>query len=687
MSIQSNSLVNIAFAQLIEGKVSTQLIRSLEGIPTELLGSLSKLDLSKRALWQDLPRVLRMVLSCAPNVVELDVSHNATGLRDAIASVVELFKAGLAPKLEALVWSYDRHVSNAGAKVLAEGLPYLPALRRLHLDFINVGDEGTAALAARLRAGATPRLRVLSLRNGKLPTYEMRRDGEDVAAALRCRVGNTGAAALAVAFEEEAAVPLLEVLDLHGNHVRGDGFRALARSFERLPCLTAVNIGGNPVGVMSESLEGSALDALPQRMPQLRTLDLSDCFLYNSDASALVDMLRRGFAPLLTVLVLDSNRLTQNGALALIAALPSLPQLTSFSMKNSFTGISAAAVAAGKACTEAFAACLKLGHLPLLECLDLSDNELSDAGVAAQLASQLCNVPRLTVLRLQGIRDRYAGCFSHSVLNAASATALATVAFPVLTRLVELRLGYNNIRDEGAMALAAGLKCLPELRTLDLSRNEITATGGRGIFQHLCWLQHLEELRFDGNAVGPDGIYALAANLHFTPLLTTLSLVRLTPASGVATADGVTRFVLQESTSLSTSRLSLLEGDHWKALADVIGKGCIPRLRQLDLDNNCIGYHIIQLAAALRSVPQLEVLRLAHNYVGERAAAALAEHLPSVPRLTELSVIDGNFNDAAATILAPASRHLPLLMVVSPDTIKRFVPLLDQSPYLRYYSY
>jgi hypothetical protein len=136
-------------------------------------------------------------------------------------------------------------------------------------------------------------------------------------------------------------------------------------------------------------------------------------------------------------------------------------------------------------------------RLANLTCLDLSWNQLGDAGAAALATSQ--HLTRLTLLDL-----------SWSQIGDDGATALAES--PHLTRLTVLKLPENQLGDEGAAALAASPH-LATLNHLDLSKNNIGDAGASALAAS-PYLSKFTDLLLYDNDIGPDGAAALAASPH-----------------------------------------------------------------------------------------------------------------------------------------------------------------------------
>ena len=88
-----------------------------------------------------------------------------------------------------------------------------------------------------------------------------------------------------------------------------------------------------------------------------------------------------------------------------------------------------------------------------------------------------------------------------------------------------LDLGYNSITDEGAEALAAGLKANSSLQVLDLGYNEITDEGAEALAAGLKANSSLQQLDLKFNKITDKGGETLAARLKASSSLKQLSWV------------------------------------------------------------------------------------------------------------------------------------------------------------------
>ena len=183
-----------------------------------------------------------------------------------------------------------------------------------------------------------------------------------------------------------------------------------------------------------------------------------------------------------------------------------------------------------------------------LEVLDISGNEVGDAGIEA-LASAI-------VLRS-------------------------------LTGLRELKLPLNSISNAGVVALAAALRSLPglQLEVLNLDHNWIGANGSIALAGAIRAGVHVRRLMLAGNNVGERGGSALAASLPFNRRLTSLNLY----SNSIGTRGAVAFATALSGGASDLERLSLAynyidadgEAEGAAALADAMRRG--RALRSLDL--------------------------------------------------------------------------------------------------------
>jgi hypothetical protein len=98
-------------------------------------------------------------------------------------------------------------------------------------------------------------------------------------------------------------------------------------------------------------------------------------------------------------------------------------------------------------------------------------------------------------------------------IDAQGAKAIASVL--PQTQFTAMWLGRNNLGDEGAAAIADGLRGKNKITHIQLDRNNIGDDGAKAIAAALPEARHLSRLWLDGNNIGRDGAVALA---EFLPM-------------------------------------------------------------------------------------------------------------------------------------------------------------------------
>ncbi|XP_067084506.1 NACHT, LRR and PYD domains-containing protein 12-like isoform X2 [Osmerus mordax] len=172
---------------------------------------------------------------------------------------------------------------------------------------------------------------------------------------------------------------------------------------------------------------------------------------------------------------------------------------------------------------------------PLLRDLDLSNSDLKDSGMkllSAVLEDPLC---KLETLRLSGCHITEEGCaslgsvlkstsflrqldLSNNDLKDAGMKLLSAGLGNPLCKLETLRLSGCHITEEGCASLGSVLKSTSFLRQLDLSNNDLKDAGMKllsaGLGNPLC---KLETLRLSGCLVTEEGCASLASALRSNP--------------------------------------------------------------------------------------------------------------------------------------------------------------------------
>ena len=356
-----------------------------------------------------------------------------------------------------------------------------------------------------------------------------------------------------------ATLSSLEILDLSRNEMKDEGAIALAHALGDLRSLRTLELGlKNTIGTSSfnalvakvagltslqrlilpndpqgEEWECAALGAALQDLTALQELDLSGNFLaVGSDGPETFGKVCGLHSSLQELRLANTNLAAErfNGFWieGFLQTIPgdgaSLRRLDLNANGFNTDGCNALAKV--------------LVHLPLLEELDISDNEINEGGVGALcgaltghnlqtlrmegndlgpagvrlLAPVLSAMPGLTSLSL---RDNY---LNQGVLD-------LVVALP--ETLEELDLSSNKMFDAGVAELAKSLGRVPALKKLVLEENDISDSGVQALAKHLESTpnkQSLVSLSLIHNSIGDSGCAALMAAVSLNPLFQVLLL-------------------------------------------------------------------------------------------------------------------------------------------------------------------
>jgi uncharacterized protein (TIGR02996 family) len=367
---------------------------------------------------------------------------------------------------------FGNRLDSIGAKRLAES-SLIGRLTHLNLQGNNFGSEGVKALI-QSRHGSVLRSLILS---GNQVT------DEGIVALARC--------------------PLLDHctwLELAHNPITEDGARALFNS-PHVARLTHLRLGGD-IGYIGIMNLGESQD-----LPNLTSLDLG----YGREVIRDTEVRTLAESELCARLLhlgLTNSRVARDGLEALAAAAGA-GRLRSLNLSYGWA-LDAAAV---RALVEGFAQ-------SALVSLDLGGCPLRTSGAAVLAESRLP-----ASLRWLDLRNNY--FYPDDVALLASSG--------VLSRLAYLDLSQNNLKNEGAKALAAA--DLKNLTSLNLRSCNIGAEGAKALAGS-PWLANLGEISLGFNRLGDSGVKALAASPYLARLRSLdLGETRLTGAGALALAE------------------------------------------------------------------------------------------------------------------------------------------------------
>lgn len=467
------------------------------------------------------------------------------------------------------------------------------------------------------------------------------------------QIGTKGCLLLADAFKANRDLPL-RVLNIQGNDVGDDGAKSLRDALSGRVTLEELRCGNNSISYLG-LLE---LAELACTLPTLRVFDVDSprFSVYGEDGGDPLFESEQGDAPLkprpavlaiaklctvnanLEELGLESCEVIwEETATILEAALVyrSLRHLRLGQDRLNLKGVTSLAylLAAEDCRLESLSlANTKLGgkltktianaleNNTSLTFLDLNHADIGIRGCKA-VSKMLLSNKGLRRLNLEGGQEDLGpdeiGLLSESLVTGAPA-------------LEELRLGWNNVTDQGAQRLASVLDHCPTLKVLGLEQARITDTGARALAAVLA------TGKTDRHNVPGSSLEVL--NLHSN---------KIGSAGGEALADALPRNRSLKELDLSSNRIrsqgALRFGPSLKRNVT---------LENLNLDGNGIGARgAAAFASALAVNSSLRILSLSRNPIGADGAEALADGISRNQGLQVLKLKECQIEDEGETAL------------------------------------
>ena len=272
--------------------------------------------------------------------------------------------------------------------------------------------------------------------------------------------------------------------------------------------------------------------------------------------------------------------------------------------------------------------------------LDLCDNEIGDAGVAA-IASALIAHPALTTLVVRA-----------NEVGDAGATALAA-AIRSNGALRELDLGDNNVSCRGAVDLLCALAGNDKLADLNLGTNRLADTIHAGrVEAALAGNCALKQLDLGANALGPHAATMFGGVLKTNSTLEALDLgankigsLGAEKLAQAVQANNTLRTLMVDDNAIGSSDDPAL--DAWRALGCALAANTA--LQWLSVGMNTIGDSgATQLMDAMTQNSTLASLDIAHGHIGSHGATAVAEALQRNSALTQLDLHHNDWDNSCA---------------------------------------
>ncbi|MDB5840668.1 MAG: hypothetical protein JWQ23_2620 [Herminiimonas sp.] len=253
-----------------------------------------------------------------------------------------------------------------------------------------------------------------------------------------------------------------------------------------------------------------------------------------------------------------------------------------------------------------------------------------------QLIGWLLEHEQYNALTWMSMKSEITSCFN---LNGEKVQNLAywLKDSPPVERLV---LIWQEIGDEGAIAIASALKVNSALKILDLTGNNIGKEGAKALSSALDKNETLTSLNLSSNKIGATGTSELVPGLKKSTTLLALDLSKNRVGDdGAAEVESL----LKENHTLRTLELRENKITEVGATSLAFGLKGNNALAKLDLGENQIGDDgATALASVFKVNQKLAELILWYNDIGEDGVTALASGLKGNRTVT---MLDLDFNE------------------------------------------
>lgn len=232
--------------------------------------------------------------------------------------------------------------------------------------------------------------------------------------------------------------------------------------------------------------------------------------------------------------------------------------------------------------------------------------------------------------------------------------------------LRHLDLSYSGLGDEEMKAVIDALKFVPHLKSLNLSGCKLTQISMTYLCEKLSCIHELVSLSLENNIdIGAEGVKALAEGLHKVPRLESLSLHDVNRNTDSAKETSRVIYTSLGQAFAHCPRLTRLDMS-----ANLLHQGkfvgdCIkmaPKLISLDLSGNAFQDEGVEsLAEVLPCLQGLSELSLNRNYITCNGLTSLCESLKHASNLRKLSLKSNLISDVGVAALANTVPHMCLL--------------------------
>ncbi len=464
----------------------------------------------------DLDQFLHQKLNCVE--IEFDSGIHGKQKHQWCSSLVELDLSG-------------NSIGSKGAAALAYGLKCCYKLEILNLQKNQINYDGSEVLFHGLKDCS-------SLKSLKLDNNSLLRLGEPFhvfGISVHLQELTLSENNIKKLSEHEAKILLqglsscsdLKILNLDNNPIGLHGARALGeaiKSLTKLEQLGIMNVGRNSGIIMkgiknnyklkSLNLKKNILDlgcfkllGKSTKHDQLVQLILTNTRIHKlQGAQFLSEGLKH--CPKMQILDLSSNELDSNDIQLLSTGIATCSDLISLDLStNNFDSFGACDLAKG------------INGFSNLRSINVKDNNIGSKG-GVPLMKAIVNSIELEQLQFQRnkIGPRGAAAIADWIISTSRRRPRQ------ISGLLVLNIGTNDIKDEGAQALATALKSCGNLSFLSLSDNKIGFEASASLATGLKQCSQLVSLYLNDNMLDADGVNLLCEGLQCCQSLKNVSL-------------------------------------------------------------------------------------------------------------------------------------------------------------------
>ena len=288
-----------------------------------------------------------------------------------------------------------------------------------------------------------------------------------------------------------------------------------------------------------------------------------------------------------------------------------------------------------------------------LQEIDLSCNALEAPGIKKILAA--LNISNLTKLNISNTNIR-GGYLVQSIL--VRAVNLVSLDFSYneiylanvnqcCSDLVQLNMCNNGITDKAAPALALVLSGNSKLQELDISYNNLEATGISKIFGKLD-ISHLTKLNISNNVIDDQAADIVGSFLSKNTKLRELEIScnNLNESGTKTLCKRITNLPKLTKLKFGGNNFSHLAADH---VAEVLL--CNTKLEEIDIsNNNLLAAGAVSIFNGMKNIFTLRIVNISHNWITYEAADSIAAVLSQNTHLRKVYLAKNDF--AANGIMA-----------------------------------